>query len=171
MPFFRVAARAVVGSSPCPTNGPFVTPSSRASSTRGPEPVSLAFPKDARILKPGDFRRIYDNGVRVTCPFFAAFCLLEPSSPRARFGFTVPRAIGKANVRNRIRRRFREALRLLQHSFPSGIAVVFNPRRTILTADLEAIRREITRLATRLNQQPPPAFVPPPDAARKPVKP
>ena len=115
-------------------------------------PESAGFPKGARILKPGDFRKIYDNGVRVTGPFFAAFCLVDPKGTRPRFGFTVPRAVGKAVDRNAIRRRLREAVRLVQHQFAPNAQVIFNPRRPVLLAAFDDLRKEVSRVASRFAQ-------------------
>lgn len=153
--YFPGAALAAVGSLPFPTNGPSVTPSSIAKppeATPAPAPQSLEFPKEARILKPGDFRRTYDNGVRLTCPYFAAFCLLDPTLTRPRFGFTLPRALGNAVTRNRLRRRLREAVRLEQWSFPESAQVVFNPRRSLEKATPDTLRKEVLRVANRLAQ-------------------
>jgi ribonuclease P protein component len=62
-------------------------------------------------LRSKDFRKVYDEGSRIANPLFAAFCLRESLPDGPRIGFTVPRALGKAVVRNRIRRRVREAVR------------------------------------------------------------
>jgi ribonuclease P protein component len=90
----------------------------------------------------------------MTCPYFAAFCFSDPTATAPLqqgpvFGFTTPRALGKANVRNRLRRRVREAVRLERHSFGSAWMVVFNPRRAALDAPFEDIRREVARVAAR----------------------
>jgi ribonuclease P protein component len=86
------------------------------SATREPSgiPTSLRFPKSARILRSSDFRKVYQEGLRISGPYFAAFCLQVPRDENLgpRLGFTVPRAFGKAVSRNRVKRRLREALRL-----------------------------------------------------------
>ncbi len=64
-----------------------------------------------------------------------------------RVGFTVPKALGKSVDRNRIRRRLREAVRhnLGALAETHGLDVVFNPKRTALTADYLALEREVER--------------------------
>ena len=110
---------------------------------------ALSFPKSARILRSVDFRTVYDGGLRVSSSYFAAFCLrrAEPGCPR--IGFTLPKAVGKSVQRNRLRRRFREAVRLHLHELESRWDIVINPRRAALSAPFEALSREIERLFSR----------------------
>jgi ribonuclease P protein component len=85
--------------------------------------------------------------------YFSAFCLHRASSATpARFGFTVPRALGKAVQRNRIRRRLREAIRAQLTAAPADWAIVFNPRRSVLTASFEDLRREVGRIFAQCKQ-------------------
>lgn len=108
-----------------------------------------SFPKSVRVLRPAEFRKIYDTGWRYTCPVFNAFCLATESDGPPRFGFTLPRAIGKATVRNRIKRRMREIVRRMQAQFPPGVWIVVNPRRSAYDAPAESMQREFERLAAR----------------------
>lgn len=107
----------------------------------------MRFPKTSRILRRSDFRKVYDEGKRHSSPFFAAFCLRFPEGFEGpKIGFTVPRAVGKSVVRNRIRRRMREAVRLNLALLPSPWAIVFNPRRPVLAAEFDALQAEVRRL-------------------------
>lgn len=114
------------------------------------------FPKSVRLLRPTEFRRVYDHGQKYTCPLFAAFSLSRDAAateqPGARFGFTTPRALGKAVKRNRIRRRLRECVRLRKERFPAGIDVVFNPRRAMLDAAWSEVEAQVERYLQRLNK-------------------
>ena len=63
----------------------------------------------------------------------------------------MPRAIGKAVVRNRIRRRVREAVRFYLDRLNPQWSIVINPRRKALEAPMTEIRREVERLLLRCN--------------------
>jgi ribonuclease P protein component len=56
------------------------------------------------------------KGRRAGRPAFLIQALARPAEGPPRFGFTVTRKIGNAVVRNRVRRRLREAVRLIGHS-------------------------------------------------------
>lgn len=86
----------------------------------------------------------------MTSRYFAAFCLHSPSAPTpSRFGFTVPRALGKAVKRNRLKRRMREAVRSQLDLLPANWAVVFNPRRSVFDAPFDDLCREVARIFER----------------------
>ncbi len=111
-----------------------------------------SFPKSARILKSSAFRTVYDEGTRISGPYFSAFCLRVPEGGGPRVGFTAPRALGKAVVRNRIKRRVREAVRKELHRLGPQWHIVINPRRTALDAALEDITREVQRVFDRCKE-------------------
>jgi len=100
-------------------------------------------------LRPKDFRRVYDTGSRFSGPFFAAFCVREPKADGPHIGFTTPRALGKAVVRNRIRRRVREAVRLHLDRLSPQWSIVINPRRKAFDAPMAELCREVQRLFLR----------------------
>ena len=118
------------------------------------------FPKSVRLLRSSDFRRVYDHGVRYSCPLFSAFYLAQPEGGRA-VGFTTPKKLGKAVKRNRIRRRVREAARLELASLSAGWSIVFNPRPKVLDCIFTDLQREVKRLFIRCASSPLPPLVPP----------
>jgi ribonuclease P protein component len=110
------------------------------------------FPKSSRILKSSEFRRVYDQGFRYTTRLFSAFCLDTADPARTtgpRVGFTVPRAVGKAVARNRIKRRIREAIRKELHQAGPQWDMVLNPRRAMLEAPFADIQLEVRKLINR----------------------
>ncbi len=114
------------------------------------------FPRSSRILRSADFRHVYDHGFRVSGPLFAAFCKARDGDAKllgARIGLTVPRAIGNAVVRNRIKRRLREAFRFHRSELGPQWDIVFNPRRAALDAGFSQIEREMGKLIEKCNSR------------------
>ena len=119
-----------------------------------PSGPSRGFGRPCRILNPAGFRKVYDNGVRVSGPLFAAFCLArsEPDAgPDSRLGLTVPKAVGKAVLRNRIKRRLREAFRLHRAEFSAPWDIVINPRRAVADVPFAQIEQALEKVIARCN--------------------
>ncbi len=99
-------------------------------------------------MRTAEFRKIYDNGVRLSTPLFAAFLLAREPNTGARLGLTVPRAIGGAVDRNRIKRRLRDFFRLRRAAI-GDFDIVLNPRRPMLDASPAEIERAFGKLMER----------------------
>lgn len=130
-------------SSPSATREPFGLPTPSAASGR-----ALTFPPTSRVLRTADFRIAYDQGIRFSGPLFAAFCLASKGLERtsARLGLTVPRAVGGAVVRNRIKRRFREIFRLRRSEIATQWDIVLNVRRVAATAAYAEFERAFQKV-------------------------
>lgn len=126
---------------------------SRASSGRPPRPSGASgrrsSPPDARrrgrLTSRAEFDAVYRNGRRRSSRqftvFFAANGLRE-----SRFGMSVGRVLGGAVVRNRIRRRIREILRLDRGEIPSGWDIIVHPRASAAAARFALLREELIAL-------------------------
>lgn len=110
---------------------------------------TFAFPKEVRLLRSADFEKVYKEGFRISGPYFAAFCLRCPGQSGPKVGLTVPRSLGKSTVRNRIKRRVREAVRLNLWRLGPEWAVVFNPRSAALEAPFRELEREVQKVFAR----------------------
>lgn len=104
-------------------------------------------------MRTADFRKVYDQGTRVSGPLFAAFCLARPDrdGSSARLGLTVPRAIGGSVDRNRIKRRLREAFRKHRAELDPRWDIVLNPRRTALAAPFADLERALRKVIEKCN--------------------
>ena len=108
-----------------------------------------SFPRSSRILRSADFRTVYDHGTRVSGPLFAAFCMArrEADGAGVRIGLTVPKALGGAVVRNRVKRRLRAAFRLHRTEWPQiDWDIVLNPRKAAILAPFAELERALTRV-------------------------
>lgn len=138
----RAAVPRAAGSSLSVTSEPSATASANPSRPR----AGNSFPKSARLLKTSDFKRVYDHGKKISGPFFMAIGAALPGSDAARVGFTVPRRLGNSVVRNRIRRRMREAVRLELANLAAGRDLVFHPRSAVQDTPFNELRREVERV-------------------------
>jgi ribonuclease P protein component len=117
------------------------------------------FPRSMRLLRHADFERVYKQGKRHFSASLTAFYLSRREgkaaeavtgnakiAPRGlRVGFTVSRALGGAVVRNRMKRRLREAVRLASPPVEVNADVVINPKKSLLAADFEDVLNEVRR--------------------------
>lgn len=115
--------------------------------TVGGAPARLSRP--ARLRKHADFEKVYRSGRRIFSAHMTVFFLRRDSGP-ARVGFTVPRALGAAVERNRIRRRMREAARLSLGAAGGAMDVVIHPKKSALAADFAELREEMARAFERI---------------------
>lgn len=105
------------------------------------------FPRSVRLLRHADFERVYKQGRRHFASHLTVFYLPRTEGTDAaglRVGFTVSKALGGAVVRNRLKRRLREAVRL-HGIIPTAMDVVINPKKSLLTADFVEVQREVRR--------------------------
>ncbi len=88
---------------------------------RGPASFS---PAD-RLHHSAEFRYLQRHGVRAESAHFVMYAGRIPGEERSRLGVTVSKRIGISVIRNRIKRRVREAYRLqLRAMLPAGTAFV-----------------------------------------------
>jgi ribonuclease P protein component len=102
------------------------------------------FPRSVRLLRHADFERVYKQGRRHFATHMTVFYLPRLEADGVRVGFTVGKVLGGAVVRNRMKRRLREAVRL-HGMVPAGMDVVINPKKSLLTAAFVDVQREIRR--------------------------
>lgn len=76
-------------------------------------------------------------------------CVLNNQLDHSRFGFAVNSRIGRAVVRNRIKRQLRELMRLQMDRIHPGWDIILIARRPIRTADYQQMDAACARLLRR----------------------
>src|SRR5262249_5637724 len=111
-------------------------------------PLDERFPPELRIRLPAEFDRVYASDV------FAADNVLvlrgvANDLPHPRLGLSVSRAVGNSVVRNRWKRRIREAFRKHRSEIPPGIDIVVRPKKGA-ALDYAAIETSLVKLSALL---------------------
>lgn len=88
---------------------------------------SFSFPPTLRLKTPAEFKAVYDRKRSVSDAVLVVYAM-ENDRLHSRVGLSVSRKVGNAVVRNRYKRLFREAFRLLQQELPTGLDLILIPR-------------------------------------------
>lgn len=117
---------------------------------------SESLPLDERLRRRADYRRCYEQGRRRFGTHLTLF-FSDNRLESPRLGMTVSRKVGKAVVRTKLKRRFREiyrrwplrrdlpALDLVVHAKPSSAKVSFSVLESDLIGQLEKLVRNERR--------------------------
>ena len=106
------------------------------------------FPKSARLLKSVDFQRVYD-GTAFAADDTLVIKAIANEFGELRLGLAVSRKVGNAVVRNRWKRRIREAFRQQRGDLKIGMDIVVRPKRGAI-CDSQKIQLSVEKLLVRL---------------------
>ncbi|MBQ9646988.1 MAG: ribonuclease P protein component [Oscillospiraceae bacterium] len=106
--------------------------------------------KRATTLKMNyEFRRVYNKGKSGVSPFLVVYARPNRRG-RNRLGVTVSTKLGKAVVRNRVRRRLREIYRLSQPELKQGYDIVLVARTRAVTAPYRELEQAYRKSCEKL---------------------
>jgi ribonuclease P protein component len=102
--------------------------------------------REQRLTKTKEFTSVYRRG-RSFADRLLALRMIENGLDRNRYGFVTGKGVGKAVVRNKVRRRLREAVR--SQGLSGGWDMVIIARRPAADADYQGLLRSLRRLLGR----------------------
>ena len=107
--------------------------------------------KPGRLKRRADFRRVAASGDKAAVGGVVLQALARSDTLPARLGFTVTRKVGNAVVRNRTRRRLKEAVRLVLNERPvAGVDLVLIGRDSTSKRDFMALQSDIRRALDKI---------------------
>jgi len=102
-------------------------------------------PKSERLQRGYQFRRVYEQGRKVTGQFVVLYSLEGQGVSRA-FGVVTSRKVGGAVVRNRARRLLRETYRLHKQELKTNWQIVMIARNAINGRRLSEVEADVLKL-------------------------
>jgi ribonuclease P protein component len=97
-----------------------------------------------------DFARVRREGESAASRYFVMATVADPVLAHLRIGLITSRRVGKAVIRNRVRRRFRSLLSKYGDRIESGRYLVMVARYRAGEATFEELEKDWLRLAKRL---------------------
>jgi ribonuclease P protein component len=94
--------------------------------------------------------RLFEIGIRRHSPFFTLIFSLNNSNDHSQFGFILSKKLDKsAVVRNRLKRRLTEIIRLNLSLFPKNIEAIIIPKRPAITATSTELQSDLSRIINK----------------------
>lgn len=104
-------------------------------------------PRDQRLRAREDFQRVYRAGRAWAHPLMVLHVVQRQGGRRA--GFSISKKVGKATVRNRLRRRLREIVRAQASGWKEGFDAVIVARPDAAAAEFLELGTVVAELARR----------------------
>ncbi|MEG2657916.1 MAG: ribonuclease P protein component, partial [Clostridiales bacterium] len=102
-----------------------------------------------RLKKRKDFTKTYKKGRSVNGKSII-LCYRRTTKPCFRIGFTVSKKVGNAVVRNKVRRRLKEIVRLNQECFANNYDYIFIARSIAKKTSYLDLEKEMLSLVKRV---------------------
>ena len=97
-----------------------------------------------------DFRRIYAAGKSVSNGTLVLYMYRNNDGFKKRFGFSVSKKVGKAVVRNRVKRLLKEVCRVNEVIFPGGNDYVIVARKKAAQEDFHSLAGKVLLLIKKI---------------------
>jgi ribonuclease P protein component len=110
--------------------------------------MTASFRKYERLRRKNDFRRVYQQGKKISSSSFMLYIDRDHNRQYCRLGITTSKKVGNAVTRNRCKRLVRELFRSNKEAFPGGSDIIVVVTREMvgkryadLVAEFDSIRQ------------------------------
>ena len=110
---------------------------------------TAAVQKRLRLRKREDFAKVFKHGKAAANHQFVVYVKHSPVAEPFRFGVSVSKKVGNAVVRNRMRRRVKEIVRLMEPSVKPNVDIVCIVRKPALELDHLQLKKSIQHVFKR----------------------
>jgi ribonuclease P protein component len=107
------------------------------------------FLKSERLKKSNEFKSVFQQCRKLEDGTLAFYVQFKEDAGLRKFGVSLSRALGKAYLRNRLKRRLREIYRVEKETFRGGYQVILVPRRGSADRTFDELRKSFLSLASR----------------------
>ncbi len=108
------------------------------------------FLKSERLRQSGEFKAVFQQCRKLEDSCLALYVQFNNEDAALRkFGVSLSRALGKAYLRNRLKRRLREIYRVEKEKFRGGYQVILIPKRGSAARTFAELRQSFLSLAQR----------------------
>ena len=107
------------------------------------------FLKSERLKKSNEFKSVFQQCRKLEDGTLAFYVQFKGDAGLRKFGVSLSRALGKAYLRNRLKRRLREIYRVEKENFRQGYQVILVPRRGSVDLTFDELRKSFLGLAVK----------------------
>ncbi|EPZ39115.1 ribonuclease P [Anoxybacillus ayderensis] len=107
--------------------------------------------KKYRIKKNDEFQEVFKQGTSVANRQFVIYVLDKPEQAYFRIGLSVSKKIGKAVVRNRVKRYIRQVFHEERDRIQTGKDYVIIARVPVATMEYEEVKKSLLHVLRRAN--------------------
>ena len=97
-----------------------------------------------KLRKSGEFSYVYKNGEKWVGKY-VVLLYVKNTLPNSRIGIVVSKKVGTAVVRNKVKRRLREIIRLNQDRIPEGLDIVIVAKSKAKGVDFWGLRDDLLK--------------------------
>lgn len=102
-----------------------------------------------RLKKSKDFKKVYNRG-KSLATYNLVLYYYPNRTDTNRLGFSISTKVGNAVVRNKIRRRLREIIRL-KENLKRGYDLIIIARKPVVNLDYKGLERDVNKLFKKAN--------------------